>query len=62
MVQIVKLAEPKEVKCYNCKTVLSYVYSDMSFDLESDYTGCRERVARINCPVCGCKPQVPLNF
>jgi len=62
MVQVVKLAEEKQVVCYQCKTTLSYRYTDISFSLESDYGGGRERVARINCPVCGCQPQVSLNF
>lgn len=62
MVTVVKLADDKQVKCPTCKSTLSYKFTDMQFRLESDYGGGREKVARINCPVCGSSPQVPLNY
>lgn len=62
MVQIVRMAEDKQVTCYQCKSVLSYKYTDMEFSIQRDYSGGCDRVARITCPVCGCKPQVPLNY
>lgn len=62
MVAVIKLAEDKQVKCHTCKSTLSYKFTDMQFSLECDYGGGRDRVARINCPVCGAQPQVPLNY
>lgn len=64
MVAIVQQGPQKQCICNNCKSVLSYVYTDMHFSLEvSDCTGTsRERVARIFCPACGNTPRVPVNF
>lgn len=62
MVEVVRLAEKKEVKCHQCKSVLRYGYGDINYSLESDYGGDRESVARIKCPVCGSHPRVPYHF
>jgi len=62
MVTIVSKPENKRTTCYQCKTVLEYQFNDMRFALESDYTGCRDRVARIQCPCCGAQTPVATIF
>lgn len=62
MVSVVQMARAKQCTCSNCKAILEYNYGDMSFSFERDYTGDGEKVARINCPVCGNKQAVSTRF
>lgn len=52
----------KETTCFKCRAVLQYEYGDMIVQVERDYTGCGETVARIKCPVCAYKTAVPARF
>lgn len=52
MVKVISLAPEKQASCQHCKTQLSYAYTDMVFSVSTDYTGGRDEVASIECPVC----------
>jgi DNA-directed RNA polymerase subunit RPC12/RpoP len=42
----------KEVVCHHCGVTLRYTPNDVMTRIESDYTGCRDRVNYIQCPKC----------
>lgn len=41
-----------ETTCRNCNSTLQYEYSDIKRKTVSDYTGDKETVKYIKCPVC----------
>lgn len=43
----------KEIICRNCGATLRYTPNDIKKRIESDYTGCKEQVRFIKCPLCG---------
>lgn len=52
-VTVVQNQKTNQTECYRCKSVLQYVYTDIKHKITSDYTGGRESVNYIECPVCG---------
>lgn len=42
----------RQATCKNCGTILEFVPADVTQHHHTDYTGCRETVNRIVCPVC----------
>lgn len=58
MVKVVEEAPAKRTTCYNCRSVLEYVFSDITKELVRDYDGGSDTYYRIVCPVCNLKNNV----
>ena len=49
-------------KCYNCRSTLTYTYSDIgSYRINYDYLGDYDSVTGITCPVCYLVIKVDIN-
>lgn len=51
-VTVIKPAPPKEVKCWKCKSILGYNYTDIIEVKSTDYDGSKDNYEAIKCPVC----------
>ena len=58
MVQVVSPQKPMQVTCHRCKAGLEYVFTEIQERMVSDYTGDKELVKFITCPVCNNMVQV----
>ena len=58
MVQVIQREKPKEVTCFKCESILSYVYTEIREDYSTDYLGGRDYYHYIECPVCSARVYV----
>lgn len=62
MVRVIEQAALKQTTCRICRCKLEYGFNDMTFRMNSDYTGDRETIAEIKCPNCSNRTYVPVIF